>query len=94
MPGNGADGIRVAELVATHLGCEPAAVIAPGLAERLGAAGVPRDLALQAESELEALVATRYGGGTPAPEAQVLHQLASALHRSLVGSNSARGASQ
>jgi hypothetical protein len=73
----------LAELIASHLGCAPAAVIAPGLAERLAAAGVPRELALQAQSQLEALVATRYGSSRPAPQAPALHELARALHLSL-----------
>jgi hypothetical protein len=57
----GADGF--AAFLAAHLRCAPAAVIGPGLAARLEARGVARDLALRAAAALERMVAERYGGG-------------------------------
>jgi len=52
----------LAEYLATHLGCAPAAVISPDLAERLAAAGVPENLAARTATLIAGLVATRYGG--------------------------------
>jgi hypothetical protein len=52
----------LAEFLAAHLGCAPAAVISPDLAERLSAAGVPGDLAGRTAGLVAGLVAKRYGG--------------------------------
>ncbi len=45
------------------LGCPEAAVIAPGLGERLTAVGVPDDLAGRTATLMWAMVGKRYGGG-------------------------------
>jgi hypothetical protein len=52
----------LAEYLAAHLRCPPAAVIAPELPGRLRAAGVPADLARRTGQLLEDLVGARYGG--------------------------------
>lgn len=58
----GADlAAALAEYLAVHLDCRPAAVISPDLRRRLGAAGVPPDLADRTAALLEGLVAARYG---------------------------------
>jgi hypothetical protein len=52
------------------LGVPAAAVIAPELAARLAAAGVPVDTAGRAAALLDGLVAARYGGAPAAPDAR------------------------
>jgi hypothetical protein len=56
-------GEALAAFLAKRLGCLPAAVIAPDLRRRLEAAGAPPDLARRTAELLDALVASRYGGG-------------------------------
>jgi hypothetical protein len=63
-----------AEYLSVRLRCPQAAVIAPDLAERLVAAGVPADLASRAATLLEGLVAARYGGGASAADARATSQ--------------------
>jgi hypothetical protein len=68
----------LAELLAAHLDCAPAAVIGPGLVRRLAAAGVPPELAARAAATLERLVQARYGG-SPAPADDEVDALAREL---------------
>jgi hypothetical protein len=59
----------LAEYLAVHLDCRPAAVISPDLRRRLGAADVPPDLADRTAALLETLVAARYGATSGADDA-------------------------
>jgi hypothetical protein len=59
-----------AEFLGACLGVPTAAVIAPDLAARLAAAGVPGPAAARAASLLDSLVAARYGGGPAAGDAR------------------------
>jgi hypothetical protein len=64
------------------LACPPGAVVGPGLAGRLVAAGVPLDLADRAAATLDRLVAGRYGG-TSSVRADEALALVGALEASL-----------
>jgi len=55
-----------AEVVAAVLGCDAAAVVGPGLRDRLAAAGADAELVERAAVLVEELVASRYGGAAPA----------------------------
>lgn len=68
-----------AEYLAARLHCPAAAVIAPGLATRLEAAGIPAATALRAAQLLETLVAARYGGGAPQGSVESAHALMAEL---------------
>jgi hypothetical protein len=67
-----------AEFLAARLECRPAAVIAPGLVERLRDAGLSRDLAERSTRMLEGLVAKDYGGGKPPGDLAVIRDLVDA----------------
>jgi hypothetical protein len=55
-----------AEYLAARLRCSPSAVVAPELAARLAAAGVPQPLAARAAAMLDELEGARFGRWTPA----------------------------
>jgi hypothetical protein len=82
----GADPTRaLTEALAEHLGVAPAAVVGPGLAARLVAAGVETDLAARTARTVEALVGARFGGAAEGPTrpdvADLLTSLDAALRR-------------
>lgn len=52
--------------LAGRLGVQPAAVVGPGLREKLRAAGVADDVAARCERLVDGLTAARYGGPAPA----------------------------
>jgi hypothetical protein len=55
--------------LAARLSCTEAQVVAPDLRERLRRAGFPEALAEEIAALLDSLVASRYGGRPPGPEA-------------------------
>jgi hypothetical protein len=73
----------LAEYLASRLGCQVAAVMAPDLAARLRNARVPDELATRTAKLLEALVSARYGGPHRAPDVAEVRRLVADLERSL-----------
>lgn len=73
----------LAEFLAAHLGCKPAAMIAPNLAKLLVARGIDAQLASRTERELELLVAQRYAKTATAVENRDIRDLARALAAAL-----------
>jgi hypothetical protein len=69
--------------LAARLGCSQAEVVGPGLAERLVTAGAPRDLSSRIASRLAELLASRYGGHTPAAGGADVRELAEQLEAAL-----------
>ncbi len=74
-------GNAFAAFLAAHLHCEPAAVVAPGLTERLEHEGVGHDVAHRAAGAMESLVAARYGGSPGTLDAKLVDELESAFAR-------------
>jgi hypothetical protein len=75
----------ITEFLAARLGCTAAAVIAPGLADRLRAAGATEELASSSAALLEQLVASRYGAGVSGAGRHEAQELVDALERALDG---------
>ncbi len=73
------DDRTLAEYLAAHLDCSAAAVIGPGLAQRLTDAGVARYAAERTERLLERLQAARYGGASSSFDPALLSELQDAF---------------
>lgn len=69
------------EYLAARLGCAPAAVVGADLAVRLASAGVSDDVARRAASTFDALVASRYGGGS-GPDGSTIVAIVDAMEAS------------
>lgn len=69
----------LAAYLAARLDRPPATVIAPGLGDRLVAAGAPPDVAARAAALMEELVAARYGGRTDDRQADAARDLVAEL---------------
>lgn len=79
----------VVELIASGLGCRPAAVLRPDIEDRLVLdGGVAEDTAAQTAAMLDACTASRHGG----PEAVIDREALRALGRALATAFEARGA--
>jgi hypothetical protein len=70
-----------AAFLASRLGRPAPSVIGPGLAARLGSAGLPDDLAREADDLLERLVASRYGGAPVEDPTGTAARVAEAIER-------------
>ena len=76
----------LADYLAARLHCPPAAVIGPGLADRLRETGVESDLAERAARVVERLTAARYGAEDDAREAaRATRELVDELERGSAG---------